>query len=182
MKENLFVLNFPPDLDIPVVLIKLFRYQASGKQRYSGHFLLYDRFWQNDAILEPHVRADFVPFGLDADGSLYALWRYKPFALDVAPVVFLGSEWIGNKIMANSINDFLALLGLGIPELGYAVERPGWEKQVSDRLETLEFREWLLRELNIQVPGNPRAIVENARTNHPDLNRWLRDKTGLSPG
>ncbi len=182
MDESLFVKNFPPGMEIPPALIKLFRYQALGKYKYSGHFYLYDRFWQNEGILEPQVRSDFVQFGFDADGSVYALWRYQPFDLDKAPVVFLGSEWAGNKILANSINEFLALLSLGIPELGYAVEQAGWEKQVSERPEVIDFRVWLGRELDIQIPENPLAIVERARASHPDLNDWLQEKTGLPPG
>jgi len=182
MEERLFVKNFPPGMEIPPALVKLFRYQASGKYKYSGHFYLYDRFWQKEWILEQQVRSDFVQFGFDADGSVYALWIYYPFALDSAPVVFLGSEWAGNKILANSIREFLALLSLGIPELGYAVEHQGWEKEASERPETIDFRKWLARELDIQMPKDPLAIVETARARHPDLNRWLQDRTGLPPG
>ncbi len=181
MDEMLFIKNFPANVQIPESLIKLFRFQEAENKNYSGHFFLYDRFWQQAPLFSPDVQSQLIFFGFDADGSIYSFWRYKDFPLEIAPIVFLASEWAGNIIIANSVEEFLGLLGLGIDELGYAVSQQGWETRISNGSETINFRMWLKNELDISIPQEPTKVVEKAINNHPDFNIWLQRKTGLPP-
>lgn len=190
MDEKYFRNNFPLNSVIPESLMRLFHYQETNfrgpKQiEYSGLFSLSDEFGEYDTLLyiSPKIISYFAPFGGDADGSVYAFWMYDDFPLDKAPIVFIGKNWAGNTILANSFEEFLALLSLGIEELGYVIHfPPDWPKKPArNAAETANFREWLASELGILVPTDPAKIVIDAKESHPDFDRWIEEKTGYPP-
>ena len=175
-----FKKNFPQDLgEIPPELLSM-----AKKDYSSGDFQLYDSYWKSGWEIyfpEKETSHYFIPFGFDADGSIYAFWRYKESPMDTLPVVFLGFSWTGTTIVADNIRDFMALLSLGIQALGYDISFPGWEKQISNTPEIMQFRNWLKREFDISMPENPLALVEKARNSHPGLGMWIEEKTGIPP-
>lgn len=174
MKQSQFRRNFPPSYEIPEAIWKLFQYQinASG---YSGYFCLDDTLWSIE--FPDALRPYFVLFGSDADGSFYAFWLYSDFSLKNAPIVFLSFDGTKNIILANSFLDFLALLGLGIEELGYTVQQSNWWKTSPKSNDAnTEFRQWLKYEFDIVPPEDPWMILQDARNNHPDLNQWLKER------
>jgi hypothetical protein len=75
--------------------------------------------------------------------------------------------------LANTFEEFLALLSLGYEELGFAVSKP--EYKVGTRIDEalLDFRAWLDREFKIQVPDTHDMIIRTARNAHPDLETWI---------
>jgi hypothetical protein len=186
MKIKDFKKNFPPGVDVPKSLLQLFKYQKMNAWRlksgeYSGHFFLYDKYWTYQ-YAEPEIIPYFIPFGKDADGSTYAFWLYKDFPIESAPVIFLGTDYSGDTILANLLEDFFGLLSLGIDELGYAVHfPPDWLNHISYAPETVRFRKWLQSKLGISMPSDPIAIVDNAKRNHPDFGKWIEEKTGIAP-
>lgn len=37
----------------------------------------------------------------------------------------------------------------------------------------LDFRQWLAQKLQLTVPDAPQALVDTARSAHPDLDTWI---------
>ncbi len=178
MDEISFIKNFPSNKEVPNALLKLFRYQESVKDNYSGSFYLDDTLW--DAPFADELRPYFVLFGSDVSGSMYAFWLYHDFPLESAPVVYLEFEGERNAILTNSLNEFLSILGLGVDELGYYIDDPEWRNHIIPDSTNLRFREWLKTELNIEVLSDPKQMIENARENHPNLNTWINQKASTS--
>jgi len=54
-----------------------------------------------------------------------------------------------------------------------------WERKVTLNNPLIEFRNWLKREFDIDIPVNPQIVVNKARINHPDLNKWLGEKMSI---
>ncbi len=168
--------NFPPATVVPAPLARLLEYQNAVPDFYSGSFELdhsgadsVDHWFDRDE----QVARQFAIFGHGGDGSLYGYWFYSDKTLLTAPIVFLGSEGVGNTILANSFEEFLALLSLGYTELGFALSKP--EYNVGTRIDEalLHFRGWLDREFKIQVPNTHDTIVRAAHNAHPDLGTWI---------
>ena len=177
LNKDHFLKNFLPSSIIPVELIRLLEYQNSvSGDDYSGHFYLYDRFWEDTRSYfdDYELQRHFAFFGLDADGSIYAFWKHDEFELPRAPVVFLASDGGFSIVLANSFREFLALLALGVDELGYAVAmKLDWNSKLSADERNIKFRHWLQNELGISVPSNPSMIVAEAQETHPDLEDWI---------
>jgi len=187
MEVENFKKNFPAGVEVPRSLIALLEYQEERAVKiktdaYSGGFCLYDKFWALPPSVPPEIDPFFIHFGKDADGSVYSFWMYKDFPIEKAPIVFTGWSWIGNTILANSSDEFLSLLSLGIEELGYAVNfPPDWATQISYDPETELFRNWLQENLGISMPSDPLKIVSDAKNSHPDFGKWIEEKTGIPP-
>jgi len=182
-----FKKNFPTGIEVPQSLIALLEYQETRAiktkaRKYSGHFYLYDKFWTLPPIVPPEIDSYFFHFGFDADGSVYSFWMYKCFPIEKTPIVFTGWSWIGNTLLANSLDEFLSLLSLGIEELGYAVNfPPDWVTQISYDPETLLFRNWLHENLGVSMPSDPLKIVKGAKNSHPDFDKWFEERVGFPP-
>lgn len=180
MNINDFIKNFPSEKDIPEKLIKLFNYQESINSDYSGHFYLYDKYWELPTFPpfdNKKLMSHFVFFGRDADGSIYSFWSHNNQPLSESPIVFISSEWVGNSALANSFDEFLVLLSLGIDELGYSVSSPDWFNNISNDPPTIAFRKWLRDELNINLSLNPLEIFESTKRNNPDFEMWLDENS-----
>lgn len=179
VSEADFRQNFPPGTDVPEELIKLLRYQNLSQDLYSGYFGLYDKFWH--VVKERYfgnqkLESQFVFFGLDADGSIYAFWLYDNCSVNAAPVVFLGSEGVGGKVISNSLRDFLSLLSLGIEELGFALDEDDWLDKAVITDGTIRFRKWLQDELQLYAPADPKRLVQETRQSYPDLQKWIDEQ------
>ncbi len=117
MKESDFRKNFPTGTVVPKALIKLLDFQNNSKKFYTGHFELSDggpatalAWFDNDRA----PAAQFVIFAKESDGSSYSYWLYEERKLHDAPIVYLGSEGTGCTVMANTLEEFLSLLAIGI--------------------------------------------------------------------
>ena len=119
-----FRTNFPPDSEIPALLIQLLDYQNMSTDWYSGRFEL-TGYGAHDTVAwfdgDAEVAAQFVPFGAGPDGSSYCYWLYPGRSLATAPIVFLGSEGVGCTVLTNTAEEFLALLAIGYKELGLPI-------------------------------------------------------------
>src|SRR5262249_38933293 len=147
-----FSKNFPPGVPVPEPLVRLLEYANSVNHFYSGGFELTDEgketalaWFDGDKL----VASQFILFGKEGDGSLYGYWLYEGKTLETAPSVFLGSEGSGCKVLANSIQDFLALLAIGQEELGFVGYYYRWEENIRIDDKLLNFREWLAKEFGI---------------------------------
>jgi hypothetical protein len=176
MNKASFIRNFPPTKRIPESLLKLFQYQELTKEEFSGSFYLDDTLWE--APFTDVLRPYFVLFGSDVSGSMYAFWLYSDFQLESAPVVYLEFEAVRNTVLANSLNQFLSLLSLGIAKLGYYIQDIDWKDHVISNTANLKFREWIKTEINVEFPLKPKEIINDAKKNHPDLNSWIEEKIG----
>ena len=188
-----FRLNFPACIEpIPHELLVLLDYQIklerseSKTKFYSGEFSLGDYFWEHTwqvyfPIEEREVTRFIIPFGSDADGSMYAFWLYKNLQSTEIPIIYLDHSYDGSKLIASNCHDFMALLSLGVDSLGGYIGFPGWERQISQTSELQLFRKWLKQELGIGLPDVPNALVEKAYHQHPDFSKWMEDRVGYAP-
>jgi hypothetical protein len=165
-----FQKNFPADTDIPYLLLRLLEYQNDVNDFYSGHFELTVEdaesavMWFDGDI---DAASQFVAFGQESDGSSYCYWLYDGRKLEQAPMVFLGSEGVNNTVLADNTRDFLSLLAVGYDELGFPYRR------IEETDNILRFRLWLEREFGIVPPEDADELIEKAKANHPDLDKWI---------
>ena len=168
-----FKKNFPPDVEVPELLLRLLEYQNQVEDWFSGYFE-FANFehkgliaWFDDEV----AASQFIQFGHNADGSLYCFWLYDGRSIDSAPIVFLGSEGQDNAVLANNLREFFALLTEGYEELGFPYGR-------LEKLETeanLKFREWLQKEFAITPPVDAEKLIADAQAAHPNLEKWIED-------
>lgn len=119
------------------------------------------------------VANEFVIFGTDGNSGLYGYWTHEDTPLDKAPIVYLDDAGTQSTVLANSFEEFLALLGLGKEKIGRYGDWPTQKKLVED---VEDYRSWLRDEMNIEPivdEAAGRALVERARAAHPDLNKWI---------
>jgi hypothetical protein len=170
--------NFPATVDVPSALLRLLEYQQYVNHFYSGLFELYDQgamsvlYWFDK---DEEAASQFAIFGHGGDGSMYGYWLYQGRAIENAPIVFLGSEGLGNTLLANTVEEFLALLALGDDELGFAISKPDYDigRTIDEKL--FQFRHWLMKEFQIQVPPDSNSIVRAAKSAHRDLDQWITE-------
>jgi hypothetical protein len=163
-----FQKNFP-DKSPPASLTKLLEFQSRSDRFYSGHFELTAggpatalASFDNDA----KAASQFILFGEEVDGSSFGFWLHDGCKLENAPIVFLGSEGGGN-VLANSVEEFLALLAVGADVAGSSDESDDPAPRLG------EFRKWLKKEFKIEPPANPGEIVFDAEGKHPSLAKWI---------
>jgi len=79
-------------------------------------------------------------------------------------------EATGNTVLADTLDEFLALLALGskLHELG-----KGWPDVPESGEETQRYRAWLHDRAGLEVPQDGHAIVARARSTHPDLDAFV---------
>jgi hypothetical protein len=163
---------FPADVEVPPELTALARYQESVADFYSGQFELSANC---DAALswfdgDVSAAAHFVTFGQESDGSLIAFWCYAGRHLAKAPIVFLGSEGEGNKLLASDFRDFLGLLALDYPSFLFLEANDSPPEATRN---ALGFRRWLHTEFGIIPPLSAVPLLRRAAEEHPDFEAWL---------
>ncbi len=169
-----FKKNFPPNIKVPDLLLRLLEFQNQVEDWYSGYFELADSghkslfAWFAD---DETTASQFIHFGHNADGSLYCFWLYNGRSIDSAPIVFLGSEGQDNAVLANNLGEFFALLAEGYDELGFPHGR-------LEKIETeanLKFREWLRKEFAITPLADAEKLIVEAQAAHPSLEKWIEN-------
>jgi len=119
------------------------------------------------------VAKEFVIFGVDGKSGLYGYWTHEDTPLEKAPIVYLDDAGTQSTVLANSFEEFLALLGLGKEKIG---RRGDWASQKRPVEDVEDYRAWLTGTMGIQPATNEKdaaAIVDKARASHPDLNGWI---------
>ena len=117
-------------------------------------------------------------FGSGPDGSIIAFWMYDGRDISDAPVVHLGSEGDELRVIANDIDDFLRLFGIGYGELGFDdLSVPPEEPESAESL-----RQWLKSKAGIVPPTTGIDIVTHAEKNHPDFESWVKEAQDLRDG
>jgi hypothetical protein len=177
MDRSEFLEGLPEGVKVPTLLLKLADYESmiGDKEQYSGYFCLTDEGQQTAYAWfhgDEEAASKFVIFGTnDGDDSSYAFWLYKGQDVAKAPIVFLSSEG-SVSLLADSVEEFLALLSCGVPELGHAAPL----EYVEEETEGLKkFRAWLKKECGIGKPEDPTAIVLKAMESHPNLQEWIEE-------
>lgn len=120
-----------------------------------------------------------ITIGQDGTGSLYVLWCYDDLTPDLAPVGFLGSEGTGITLLAANLPAFFEFLAAGYiwgPFDGklYPPEDDDFGDDGDEDEEPhgpAAFRAYY-RERH-QTPRDPRAILDEARAQHPDFAAWV---------
>ena len=167
---------FPKGTRMPNALAKLCDYseQTGGATSCDFELTNYGKAGIQAWFAGNEKAADqFVIFGIDELQSLYGYWLYGGRPLIQAPIVYLNHEDTGNTVLANNIEEFLALLAMGKEEVGLV---DGWEEQTEPCADIDEFRSWLKQELGITPPAEGHEIVDPARQAHPDLDAWIREQ------
>lgn len=164
--------NFPQGTRAPEMLVKLLEYTKKSGGYVSCDFELTRsgaasarRYMRNDEAAK-----QLVVFGSDRGGSLYGYWLYDGRALEDAPVVYLNGEGTGSTVLANNLAEFISLLALGKEGVGMI---SAWKDSPRPCAGNAQFRRWLKDELDIEPPADPHALVEQARSAHPDLQAWI---------
>jgi hypothetical protein len=165
--------DFPAPGPIPEMLLKLAQYDDANDGLLSCDFEL--TATGNDDLLagfrgNPEVTKHFWIFGLDGMHSLYGFWFYEGHTIADAPIVYLNGEGFGNTVLANTTEEFIALLTVGQEAVGL-IDSWGHSKPPCHGIEN--FRAWAKTELGIEPPKDPLEIVERAKRSHPDLDEWI---------
>lgn len=116
-----------------------------------------------------HAVQELIPFGRGACGDVYCLWLTQGLSTDEAPVVMFGSE--GElSVLAKNAKEFCKLLCLGYSEIGLEDHTvPGDEYE-----ETEEFRNYMLKTYNFNLPETGALIIKQANEAFPDFIEWER--------
>jgi hypothetical protein len=164
---------FPPGTPVPPILGKLAERSEATAGLLSCDFELTpngesDSYYWFDG--REAAAKQFQIFGFDGMHSLYGYWLYPGRTLADAPIVYLNGEGVENTVLANNLEEFLALLTLGEEAVGLY---NGWGESADSCHGIPEFRDWANEEFGIVPPANPKEIVETARRSHPDLDAWI---------
>jgi len=177
MGAESYITNFPDGLPCPPLLVKLTQFyertggylpgelelSTDGRQQVTGWFA------GNEVAARP-----FVAFAIDNADSFFSYWRYEDQPLDRAPLVYLHFEDGSlNTVLTNTLEEFLVLLALGNPAYNIDMVEGKDEPETGD--DVASYRMWLHDEVGVETPtiGEAHAIVERARTAHPDLSTWV---------
>jgi hypothetical protein len=137
--------------------------------RDTYYFTLVSRLQEDEK-----AAANFIPFATDGTNGIYAFWFYDARALEEAPIVYFGPDNRRNGVLASSLAEMLAMLGIGKTNIG---DVPHWDDQAAGGVEDLdEYLAWLRDMAKVQPITDPkaaRAVVEKARQAHPDLDPWI---------
>lgn len=136
------------------------------RYKYSGDFLLDD-----DAIkfIDDIPSNDrFGPFGMDGNGSVFAVWSgcETPLCsdgLEEQPIVYLDSEAVFSTVLASSFESFLLLLTLNIEGLGIRAARGLELNRLESNDESEEFRRWVQGIVGSKLPDSGTAIVHDSK-------------------
>lgn len=165
--------EFPPGIKMPGELRQLCDYLDRTNYPISGYMGLRPegeglKAWFGDGS---EAWCQLAGFGSGPTGSTLALWLYAGTDASTAPVVHLGSEGDGMRVLADHFRDFLVLFGIGYGDLGAGdFSEPPAEPESASRL-----REWLQAEFGICCPATGSAIVRHAQSRHPDFSKWVQD-------
>lgn len=163
---------------VPQLLDDLAEFAADVKGYYSGRFKLAP----GDAtewLGGPAKKADFAVFGHEPDGSLYAFWCLEGRTPANAPIVFLDADRAVSGVLASTLEDFLALLTLDVPELGRFYDDVDWPHK--HNANNAAYKKWLLECFGIEAlpPKQAPRLVKKAATGYPSPD--VRYKRGTKP-
>ena len=176
MTKSEFKKNFE-DAQPPKMLMELFEAQDKWNNFFSGGFEFIDSGPRTAAALfrgDREAVKQFVLFAEEADGSVFGFWLYDGRTLENAPIVRLDADG-GGTVLANSLQDFFALLAVGCNDLGASYLEEG--DPPSEYLP--QYRQWLKKKYGIVAPEDPQALIDQAEEAHPSLSRnSKRDGSG----
>jgi hypothetical protein len=190
-KRSAFAFEFPSGVAVPPLLDALAAFVVPLDDWFSGHFQLCAD--QADAWFGEGCEGanELAIFGQEGDGSTYALWLHEGLSPDEAPVVYLNSENDGNKVVAGSLRDFLALLALDIEEIGLSVGSGSWAKApIAARNKAREpaphagaYRKWLAKQkiAPIETAVEAARLTKPALAKHRGFEAWLAAANGEEP-
>src|SRR5206468_4338951 len=168
---------------VPALLCELVAFDTAGGGFFSGYFELTDSTGRSPAneLLGPfdggvekfgaEFDRELAIFGLDSDGSTYALWTYGDRTPEQAPVVYVNSEGDGSRVVADDLRAFLGLLLLDVSDVG----RCFFDDEPVGRERHGAFVAWAAAH-GIRAPDDPDAVAELAASRHPDFDAWLTER------
>ncbi len=165
--------HFAPH-SVPVLLAELCNYWDKHPVFFSGSFEVdEDKYDSVKDWFQGHEAgwSQVKVFGVDGIHSLYGLWLYDGIAAEKAPVIYLGGEGEGTTLLATDMRDLLALLAANREWEPF--DKKFMDAEESNDEENAAFRNWLKEKFAITPAKNPLAILQKARKEHPDLNKWL---------
>jgi hypothetical protein len=132
---------------------------------------------------QPDIANEIFVFGCDGNSGLYGFWIHDGAPLEKAPIVYLDDAGRDSYPIANSLDEFLALVALGKNNrLGrYKL----WDQSKTENEGLAEYRSWLRDVMKIEPVTDDKtgaALIENARKSHPDLNKWIDEWMAKHPG
>ena len=164
--------EFPPGMVMPPRLRELCDHLDSHGYPISGYMKLRPEGQSLQAWFGPGTQAwnALAGFGAGPDGSILAFWLYEGGDISRAPVVHLGSE--GSAfVLADGLDEFLRLFGVGYSELGFDdLSLSPEEPESAERL-----RHWLQDRFGIVAPSTGADIVARAQACHPGFAVWVRE-------
>ena len=122
--------------------------------------------WGGEEIAQA-LRAQVLIFMMGGDQFLYGLWSHDGRPLLDSPVVYLDDEGSGNQVIAQDLNEFLALACWGFDRLNEVTV----SEDLDDGFEAEEEEFFVKRK--IKPLANPLSNMAAARAAHPDFDAWL---------
>ena len=160
---------------VPQLLDDLGEFAADAKGYFSGRFKL----GPEDAgawLGGPEQASDFALFGRDADGSQYGFWLYDGRTPADAPIVYLNAAHDGSLVIAQGLEEFLALLALDITDLGVFYDEADRPRKHSPG--HAAFVAWLADCFAITPAVQAARVVKRAAAAHPTLQARYGRKGG----
>jgi hypothetical protein len=166
-------------LRTPPLLLEALKF-ANGldHERYSGGFMFVPPY----AVMPDGITGneEFLAFGEEPEGSMYAFWRTDGRELEDSPVVYINSEGVGHAVVAEDLRAFFELLALGTRDLGRSCGDLDFRPETPSAKCLPQFRAWLAKKYGITAPSDPVAIVELAQSKNPGLEEAIQRPVGAS--
>ncbi|WP_339687153.1 hypothetical protein [Gimesia maris] len=160
--------GFPPNIPFPRELEQLIDWTNQNGYPISGYFEL--RAGDKDTMFYwfgfRDVDEKLAQFGAGADGSLYCIWDAGDQSF---PVVHLGSEGDGIKVLAANFKDFLRLLAIGYGELGFE----DLSKPPEGSEPNLIFQNWVKSQFNTNIPTNGSEFITLEENGKCQFANWV---------
>ena len=105
---------------------------------------------------------------MDIAQDLYGFWLYPGTTFTSAPIACKSYQPHFASVVADSIEDFLAILSTGVESMrDYLEGKTDWIE--TDFTAQPEFTQWLTTISNIALPVDGPALITKARAKHPVL-------------
>ena len=169
--------SFPDAIPLPAEFCALCDWVSTNGYPISEFFELREhddetiRLWfgSKDAI------GHLAQFGAGPDGSLYCVWRSPSGRM---AIVHMGSEGQNNFVLASTSIDFLRLLAIGYDEIGFADLDSSPMREDADANVNPRFQQWVSSTFKVTVPVTGSEIVQPARAENDDFQKWVNDHIG----
>lgn len=128
--------------------------------------------WAGDADKAAAMATQLFIWLHGSSGCLYGFWSHDGRPMLESPIVYLDDEGDGNGVVANNLDEFLAIAANGFSRI-----TPSWCEPELEELED-EATEAFFTIRGIVPATDHEARIKAAKAAHPDFDAWLGKQLG----